>query len=116
MDTTGAGQPGTSGAEGAGLLAAVLPQCTSLAHLHLCGNYIEAEGAGRLAAVLPQCTSLAHLHLCGNCIEAEGAGRLAAVLGQCLAHLNLNYNGIRAEGKELLCASLSSPGLRRLCL
>jgi len=69
----------TSGdSEGVGRLAAVLPQCTSLAHLHLGGNGIGAEGAGRLAAVLPACTSLAHPDLGGNGIGAEGAGRLRA--------------------------------------
>ena len=42
------------GAEGAGLLAAVLPQCTSLAKLDLWCNDIGAEGAGRLrTAALP---------------------------------------------------------------
>ena len=66
------------GAKGAGRLAAVLPQCTSLAHLHLGYNNIGAEGAGLLAAVLPQCTSLAHLHLGGNLIGAEGAAWLQA--------------------------------------
>ena len=59
--------------------------------LNLRDNNIGAEGAGMLAAVLGQCASLAHLHLQGNGIGDEGAGRLAAVLGQCasLAHLNL---------------------------
>jgi Ran GTPase-activating protein (RanGAP) involved in mRNA processing and transport len=64
------------GGEGAGRLAAVLPECTSLAHLDLGWNGIGDEGAGRLAAVLPQCTSLAYLHLGYNDIGAEGAGRL----------------------------------------
>ncbi len=95
------------GAEGAGRLAAVLPQCTSLARLYLYSNDIGAEGAGRLAAVLPQCRSLAHLHLCFNAIGAEGAGQLAAVLPQCrsLAHLDLSENRIRAEGAGLLQAA-----------
>jgi Ran GTPase-activating protein (RanGAP) involved in mRNA processing and transport len=44
---------------------------------------IGAEGTGRLAAVLRQCSSLAHLDLCRNRIGDEGAGRLAAVLGPC---------------------------------
>ena len=56
----------------------MLPQCTSLAHLHLGRNDIGNVGAGRLAAVLPQCTSLAHLDLRGNDIGAEGAGLLRA--------------------------------------
>jgi len=41
--------------------------------------WIGAEGAGRLAAVLPQCPSLAHLHLWGNEIGAQGAEMLAAM-------------------------------------
>ena len=40
---------------------------------------IGAEGAGRLAAVLPQCPSLAHLDLGLNEIGAEGAGRIEEV-------------------------------------
>jgi len=64
--------------EGAGWLAAVLPQCTSLAHLHHDGNGIGDEGDGQLAAVLPQSPSLAHLDLGGNGIGAEGAGLLRA--------------------------------------
>ena len=64
-------------------LAAVLGQCSSLAHLHLRFNSIGAEGAGRLAAALGQCPSLAHLDLGGNSIGAEGAGRLDALAQQC---------------------------------
>ena len=71
------------GAGGVGRLAAVLPQCLSLARLDLHYNYIGEEGVAALAAVLPQCTSLAHLDLSENGIGAEGAGRLAVVLGQC---------------------------------
>ena len=66
------------GGEGAGLLAAVLPRCPSLAHLHLGWNRIGNEGAGLLAAVLPECPSLAHLHLGCNGIGAEDAGLLRA--------------------------------------
>jgi hypothetical protein len=78
-------------AEGAGRLAAVLPQCPSLAHLNHKENGIGAEGAGRLATVLQQCTRLAHLNLAWNEIGDEGVGMLAAALPQCpsLAHLNL---------------------------
>jgi len=46
------------------------------------GAQIGAEGAGRLAEVLEQCSSLAVLNLAGNLIRAEGAGRLAGGLGQ----------------------------------
>jgi len=38
-------------------------------------NGIGAEGAGLLAAVLPRCPSLAHLNLRYNDIEDEGVGR-----------------------------------------
>ena len=50
--------------------------------------------------MLGQCASLAHLDLGWNEIGAEGAGRLAAVLGQCasLARLDLGVNGIGDEG------------------
>jgi hypothetical protein len=55
-------------------------------------------------------SSLAHLNLGYNIIAAEGAGQLAAVLGQCpsLAHLNLrvNVNCIRDEGAGQLAAVL----------
>ena len=44
---------------------------------------IRAEGAERLAAVLGQCTSLAHLNFQGNGIGAEGVGRLVAVAERC---------------------------------
>ena len=71
------------GAEGAERLAAVLGQCTSLAHLNLGWNEIGDEGAGRLTAVLGQCASLAHLDLGGNKIGDEGAGRPAAVAEHC---------------------------------
>jgi Ran GTPase-activating protein (RanGAP) involved in mRNA processing and transport len=71
------------GAEAAGRLAAVLGQCTSLAHLNFQGNGIGDEGAGRLAAVLGQCRTLAHLILHGNGIGAEGVGRLVAVAERC---------------------------------
>ena len=46
--------------------------------LDLSAIRIRGEGAGRLAAVLPECTSLAHLDLGNNGIGAEGAGRLQA--------------------------------------
>ena len=63
-----------------------------------------ADGAGRLAGVLGQCSSLATLDLPANGIGDEGAGRLAGVLGQCssLAVLNLKYNGIGADGITML--------------
>ena len=66
------------------------------------------EGAGRLAGVLGQCSSLAVLNLYGNGIGADGAGRLAGVLGQCslLAELNLAGNGIGADGIRLLRTSI----------
>ena len=44
-------------------LAAVLPQCSSLAHIVLDFNRIGAEGAARLEVVLLQCPSLAHIGL-----------------------------------------------------
>ena len=67
------------GAEGAARLAAVLPQCPSLADLSLPSNDIRAEGAAQLAAVLPQCTSLAHLSLVGHIdFGAEGVELLQA--------------------------------------
>ena len=99
------------GGEGAGLLAAVLPRCPLLAHLHLGWNRIGNEGAGLLAAVLPRCPSLAHLRLGRNNIGAEGAGLLAAVLPRCpsLAHLDLGYNHFGAEGAgRLRTAALPS--------
>ena len=53
----------------------------------------------------------------------EGAGRLAGVLGQCgaLAHLDLEFNDIGADGVSVLCASWrGSPsgllGVRRSCI
>ena len=47
----------------------------SLAHLDLSGNLIGDAGAGSLAQVLPQCTSLAHLNLGhGTSIGDAGAG------------------------------------------
>ena len=57
-----------------------------------------------------QCASLAHLNLRWNKIGAEGAGRLVAVLGQCasLAHLDLSWNGIGAEGAGRLAAVLAA--------
>ena len=64
------------------------------------------EGAGRLAGVLGQCSSLAELNLRDNDIRDEGAGRLAVVLGQCssLAELDLSYNGIGDDGIAMLRA------------
>ena len=94
------------GSEGAGRLAGMLGQCSSLAVLHLRSNDMAAEGAGRLAGVLGQCCSLLVLNIGYNCIEAEGAGRLVEVLGQCssLAVLNLGYNGIDDDGIAILRA------------
>ena len=53
-------------------------------------------------------STLAHLDLRWNKIGAEGAGRLAAVLGQCasLAHLDLHGNEIGAEGAGRLAEVL----------
>jgi len=83
------------------LLAAVLPRCPSLAHLHLGGNGIGAKGAGQLAAVLPQCPSFAHLHLGYIKIGADGAGLLAAVLPRCtsLAHLDFMATASELRGR-----------------
>ena len=83
-------------------LAAVLAQCTALAHLDLCSNEMGYAGAVFLAGMLAQCTALAHLNLSGNNISAAGAGSLAGVLAQCpaLAHLDLSCNEIQADGAE----------------
>jgi len=60
-------------------LAAVLPQCASLAVLALDNNSSMAKGAKRLEAVLAQwCPSLAHLELGGSGISGEAAWRLRA--------------------------------------
>ena len=48
------------------------------ARLDLCGNDTGEEGVGQLAAVLPQCTSLAHLDLSLSYIREERAGRIRA--------------------------------------
>ena len=67
-------------------------------------NNIGDEGAGRLAGVLGQCSSLATLNLRYNDIGAEGSTRLAGVLGQCssLATLDLEGNDIGDEGIAMI--------------
>ena len=79
-----------------------LQECCRVTALDLSAIEIGDEGAGRLAAVLPQCTLRAHLDLGCNIIGDEGAGLLAAVLPQCpsLAHLHLGYNDIGSEGAD----------------
>ena len=54
------------------------------------------------------CPALAHLDLDYNAIRAAGAESLAGVLGQCTAlpHLNLNDNGIGASGATSLAGVL----------
>ena len=58
--------------------------------------------------MLGQCGAVAHLNLQDNGIGADGAGRLAGVLGQCgaLAHLDLGSNGIGADGAGRLAGVL----------
>ena len=62
---------------------------------NLCCNSVDDEGAGgREAAtvgVLGQCTSLAHLDLSFYDIGAEGKRRLADVLVQYTSLTHLNY-------------------------
>ena len=89
----------------AGGLPNLLAGC-SVVRLDLSSCEIGAEGAGSLAGVLGQCSSLAELHLGYNSIGAEGAGRLAGVLGQCssLAELDLRYNSIGDDGIAMLRA------------
>ena len=56
----------------------VLGQCSSsIRHLSLSDNQIGAEGAGRLAGVLGQCSSLAHLDLSYNGVGDEGRALLS---------------------------------------
>ena len=57
--------------------------CGWCCHSDLGEEGIGADGAGMLAGVLGQCSSLTVLDLSGNDIGDEGAGRLAGVLGQC---------------------------------
>jgi hypothetical protein len=53
-------------------------QSATLAHFFLGTNQIGDNGAEFLAAVLGQCTALAHLDLCDNDIGTVGRGRLRA--------------------------------------
>ena len=96
------------GAEGVGILAEVLGQCSALDMLDLGGNHIEAERAGSLAGALGQCSALTSLNLEDNDIGAEGARSLAKVLGQCsaLATLDLACNDIGDEGARSLAGVL----------
>ena len=55
----------------------------SVVRIDLSSRGIKAQGAGRLARVLGQCSSLAELYLSCNNIGDEGATSLAGVLGQC---------------------------------
>ena len=68
--------------------------------------------------MLGQCASLAHLNLGYNGIGAEGARRLAAVLGQCasLAHLDLSRNRIGDEGAGRLSAAQGNVHHLLICL
>jgi hypothetical protein len=83
------------------MLAGMMGQCTSLAHLDLNFNQIEKDGAESLAGVLAQCPAMAHLILSSfNQIGDAGPEALAGVLGQCptLVYLDLSWNnGIGSE-------------------
>ena len=59
-------------------LADVLGQCPELVKLELQGNNIQSRGPHGLAGDLAQCTALAHLNFCGNWIGTVGEGRLRA--------------------------------------
>ena len=60
-------------------LEQVLGQYSSwFSHLTLSWNAIGDEGAGRLAGVLGQCSSLAHLDLSDHGIREEGRALLSA--------------------------------------
>ena len=80
--------------------------CGWCCHSDLGEEGIGADGAGMLAGVLGQCSSLTVLDLSGNDIGDEGAGRLAGVLGQCssLTVLDLEWNGIDDDGIAMLRA------------
>ena len=56
-------------------------------------DLVGDEGAGRLAGVLGQYSSITKLNLAGNGIGEDGAGVLAGVLGECssLAMLDVGY-------------------------
>ncbi len=79
------------GADGAGRLAEVLPQCRTLSCLL---HTIRLEPREQRA--LPLCPKLTNLLLGANQIGAEGAARLAGVLPQCpqLCFLRLGGNQI----------------------
>ena len=47
---------------------------------HIKCTGLEADGAALLAAVIPKCTNLMHLDLNGNDIGPEGASSLCAAL------------------------------------
>ena len=74
-------------------------ESVALATLNLGCNGIGDVGAGSLAGMLGQCSSLVTLVLAGNDIGDKGAERLAGALGQCssLVRLSLRYNPIRKE-------------------
>ena len=99
-------------AEGAGRLAGVLGQCSSLACLDVGYNGIGADGAGRLAGVLGKCSSITKPRSAttsgwkgqgGRCVRA-----MAGVLRKCssLALLDLNDYSIAAEGAARLAGVL----------
>ena len=91
----------------AGGLPNLLAWCSAV-RLDLSSCKIGAEGAGSLAGVLGQCSSLATLHLRYNNIGVEGAGRLAGVLGQCssLTMLDLAGNDIGDRGIDIIQSSI----------
>ncbi|EQC42329.1 hypothetical protein SDRG_00068 [Saprolegnia diclina VS20] len=83
------------------LLAAVLPHCPSLGHLHLIDQGCTYVGAMALAAVIPLCPLLRKIDLRGNRVGSIGAHAFSSVLSH-LLELDLSENKIGFDGAVAL--------------
>ncbi|EQC34476.1 hypothetical protein SDRG_07804 [Saprolegnia diclina VS20] len=79
------------------ILAAALPQCSSLELLHLSHQDFGDAGVASLAAVVPQCPSLKTLNLNENLVTDKGVQALCPIVHH-LDAINLSYNTIDVDG------------------
>ena len=82
------------------MLAGVLGQCESLAHLNLCGNSMGGELAGRLAEVQVQCWSLSIWILASTRSHTEGMRVPRAPLTGVTGSVPRRYNPEEEDDNE----------------
>ena len=96
-------------------LTAVLPQLPNLRNLYLYNHNIE-EGMEELCNVLPQCTSLSHLDLSGNNLDAEDIEDVMKAMQRCTHIKELIFENNNQCLSDTMAIPASNLSLTRLSL